>query len=47
MEQETTSISEATRITAQNLYELLIQLSNEIERLQKENAELRDLLSSK
>lgn len=38
---ENTNIVEATKITAENLKQLLIQLANEIERLQQENAELR------
>ncbi len=38
---EAANIVEATKITAENLKQLLIQLANEIERLQNENAELR------
>ena len=38
-------IASATQITAQNLYELLMELSAYIKKLEAENAELRNKIS--
>ena len=43
---DTLSITEMTKTTAENIYNLLMQLGNEVERLTKENAELKAQLKS-
>ena len=43
---DTPSITELTKTTAENIYNLLMQLGNEVDRLTKENAELKDQLKS-
>ena len=40
------SITELTKTTAQNIYDLLMQLSSHIDQLQQENADLKDKLKS-
>jgi hypothetical protein len=40
------NIVELTKTTAQNMYELMMQLALRIEALEKENAELKDKLST-
>jgi hypothetical protein len=40
------SITELTKTTAENIYNLLMQLGGEIDRLQKENAELKAQLEN-
>jgi hypothetical protein len=43
---DTLSITELTKTTAENIYNLLMQLGNEVDRLTKENADLKDQLKS-
>jgi len=43
---DTPSITELTQTTAENIYSLLVQLGNEVDRLQKENAELKAQLEN-
>mgnify|MGYP000442113239 FL=1 len=40
------SIIELTKTTAQNIYEMLIQLASHIEKLEAENADLKKKLSA-
>jgi uncharacterized protein (UPF0335 family) len=41
-----TDIVELTKTTAQNMYELMMQLAVRIETLEKENADLKEKLSA-
>jgi len=41
------NIVDLTKASAKNLYEMLIEIANHIEKLQTENAELRRKLNSK
>jgi hypothetical protein len=41
------NIVDLTRVTAKNLYEMLMEISNHIEKLQKENADLKHQLDAK
>ena len=42
---ENFNVAEVTKTTAKNMYELLMQLANHIEKLQTENADLKKKLS--
>lgn len=42
---ENFNVSEVTKTTAKNMYELLMQLANHIEKLEAENADLKKKLS--
>jgi hypothetical protein len=44
MTEEKINIVDLTRITAKNMYEMLMELSTHIEKLQAENAELKQQL---
>ena len=46
MNAEKIDIVSATQSTAKNLYELMMQLANRIDTLQKENAELKAQLEN-
>lgn len=46
MEQEKINIVDLTRVTAKNLYEMLMEIANHIEKLQVENAELKRKLNA-
>lgn len=43
---EEINIVDLTRVTAKNLYEMLMEVSNHIEKLQAENAELKRKLNA-
>lgn len=43
---ENFNVSEVTKTTAKNMYELLMQLANHIEKLEAENADLKKKLSA-
>jgi hypothetical protein len=43
---DTPSITELTKTTAENVYNLLMQLGSQVDRLQKENAELKAQLEN-
>lgn len=45
--EEKINIVDLTRVTAKNIYEMLMELASHIEKLQAENAELRRKLSAK
>jgi hypothetical protein len=45
MENETINIVDLTRITAKNMYEMLMELASHIEKLQMENQELKNKLA--
>lgn len=45
--EEEINIVNLTRVTAKNMYEMLMELASHIEKLQAENAELRHKLSAK
>ena len=42
---ENFNVAEVTKTTANNMYELLIQLASHIEKLETENATLKQILS--
>lgn len=44
--EEKINIVDLTRVTAKNLYEMLTEISNHIEKLQTENAELKRKLNA-
>jgi len=43
---ENFNVAEVTKTTAKNMYELLMQLANHIEKLEYENANLKQKLSA-
>ena len=45
MENETINVVDLTRITAKNMYEMLMELASHVEKLQAENSELRKKLA--
>ena len=45
LEQTPIDIASATQMTAQNLYELLMELAAHIKKLEAENAELRNQIN--
>jgi hypothetical protein len=46
MEQEKINIVDLTRVTAKNLYEMLMEIANHIEQIQAENAKLKHKLDA-
>lgn len=46
MEEEKINIVDLTRVTAKNLYEMLMEIANHIEKIQTENEELRRKLNT-
>ena len=45
--EEKINIVDLTRVTAKNLYEMLMEIANHIEKLQVENADLRHKINAK